>query len=217
MTTAWTLPAADIISDALSIVGVLGAGETASADDANVCMTALQNIIKELPLHGVSWPKVTASPVALAWSASTPAQVALPADYFGAPVVSYAVNGATRPVEVIAKAAYDALPPAGGVTVPQKIYIAPNNQAFLWPVPESDPGLSLTYQAIASDVDIASRPDVAQSWLSGLGYWLAYEICPKFGVDMASRQDIEKRFLIKRRLMLAYAAESAPITFGVAD
>lgn len=217
MTTAWNLPAQDIITDALQIIGLVGAGQTASDDDHNVCLVALQNIIKELPLHGVVWPKVTAAPVSLAWSAGTPSQVTLPADYIGAPSVYYVAGGAKVPVQVIAKAAFDALPPAGGNGAPSKVYIAPNNAAYLWPVPATDPGLMLTYQAIAADVDIAARPDVAQTWLAGLGLWLAYEVAGKFGVPMLDRQDIEKRFAAKRRLMLAYAAESAPITFTVAD
>jgi len=216
MTTAWNLPAQDIITDALQIIGLVGAGQTASDEDHNVCLVALQNIIKELPLHGVVWPKVTAAPVSLAWSVGTPAQVTLPADYFGSPAVSRVVNGANVPLEVIAKAAFDALPPSAGATVPTKVYIAPNNAAYLWPVPASDPGLRLTYQAISTDVEIASRPDVAQTWLAGLGLWLAYEVCPKFGIDMNTRADIEKRLSFKRRLMLAYAAESAPISFTVA-
>lgn len=217
MATAWTLPAQDIITDALQIIGLVGAGQTASPDDHSVCLVALQNIIKELPLHGVVWPKVTAAPVLLAWSAGTPAQVTLPADYFGSPSVAHMVNGASVPVQIIAKAAYDALPPSAGATVPTKLYIAPNNAAYLWPVPTVDPALMLTYQAIATDVEIASRPDVAQTWLAGLALWLANEVAPKFGVPMADRQDIERRFLGRRRLMLAYAAETAPIRFTVAD
>lgn len=218
MAALWTLPAADIITDALQIVGVIGAGETASDDDTNTCLVALQNIIKELPLHGVSWPKITAAPVSLAWSAGTPAQVTLPVDYFGVPVVSYALNGASVPVAVIAKAQYDALTqPAATGQYPTLIYIAPNNTAYLWPVPAANPNLLLSYQAIATDVAIATRPDVAQTWIAGLGLWLANEVAPKFGIDMASRADIERRFLGRRRLMLAYAAETAPIRFTVAD
>lgn len=218
MATAWTLPAADIITDALQILGQIGAGQTASDEDHSLCMTALQNIIKELPLHGVSWPKMTVAPVALAWSAGTPAKVTMPVDYYGVPVVSYVANAVNIDLEIITKAVYDALQQPDYVALyPQKLYIAPNNTGFLWPVPSADPGLKITYQAIALDVEIATRPDVAQTWIAGLGLWVANEVAPKFGIDMASRQDIERRFLGRRRLMLAYAAESAPIRFMVAD
>ena len=97
------------------------------------------------------------------------------------------------------------------------IHITANNTAYLWPVPSADPGLSLSYQAVALDTDYSVTPDIAQSWLGGLGLWIAYEVCPKFGVDMASRADIERRFLMRRRLMISYSAETAPICFGVAE
>lgn len=218
MATAWALPAADIITDALQILGQIGAGQTASDEDHSLCMTALQNIIKELPLHGVSWPKMTVTPVALAWSAGTPAKVTMPVDYYGVPVVSYVANAVNIDIEIITKAVYDAIQQPDYVALyPQKLYIAPNNTGFLWPVPSSDPSLKLTYQAIALDAAVAAMPDVAQTWIAGLGLWVANEVAPKFGIDMASRADIERRFLGRRRLMLAYAAESAPIRFMVAD
>lgn len=218
MSTNWTLSAQDIITDALQITEVLGAGETTSAADYDVCLTALQNIIKELPLHGVSWPKVTVAPVTLVWSSGTPAQVAMPADYFGVPQISHTVSGANVDIEIITKAAYDAIQEPDFVAVnPTKIYIAPNNIGYLWPVPSVDPLLQITYQAIAIDAALAATPDVMQAWLGLLGLWLAYEICPRFGVKMDKRLDIEKRFLNTRRLALAYAAESAPIVMQVLD
>lgn len=218
MTTAWTLPASAIIEDALQITEVIGAGETVSAADYAVCLTALQNILKELPLHGVVWPKITAAPTALVWSALTPAQVSMPTDYFGVPVISHTVNSVNVDLAVMTKAEYDALPePDKTATYPQMVYIAPNNIGYLWPVPVSDPVLSITYQAIAVDATLATQPDVMQAWIGGLGLWVAFEICPKFGVEFSKRQDIEKRFVIKRRMMLAYAAESAHIVFEVAD
>lgn len=218
MTTAWTLSAQDIITDALQITEVLGASETASSDDYSVCLTALQNILKELPLHGVSWPKVTVSPVTLAWSALTPAQVSMPADYFGVPQISRTVNGANVDVGIITKAAYDAIQEPGYVHDDTlMVYIAPNNIGFLWPVPGVDPVLSMTYQAIAVDAALAATPDVMQAWMGGLGLWLAYEICPKFGVSLQKRADIANRFAVKRKMMLSYAAETAPIVIQVAD
>jgi len=218
MSTTWTLSAQNIIIDALQIVEVLGAGETASADDYNVGLTALQNILKELPLHGVSWPKMTVAPVTLAWSSGTPAQVTMPADYFGQPNINYVLNSVNVDLEVIPKAIYDAIQqPDYVATYPQKIYIAPNNIGYLWPVPSANPALSMTYQAIVPDASLATQPDVVQAWMGGLGLWVAFEICPKFGINLQKRADIANRFVIKRRMMLAYAAESAPIVAQVID
>lgn len=219
MSTSWTLPVADILTDALELIGVLGVGQTASAEDNDIAMRALQGILKELPIHGVSWPKVTVDPVALTWDAGTPAEVALPADYFGVPHCYYlAADGGKVPLSMLTKAAYDAVPdPAATAEHPESIYIGPNNAAFLYPVPTSNPALKLTYQAIASDATLAASPDVAQAWIAGLGLWVANEIAPKFSVDMATRQDIGARFVARRQLMLAYACETAPIQLTVDD
>lgn len=218
MPTAWTLSTQEVITDALQEMGVLGAGQTASPTDYDLCLRGLQNVLKEMPLHGLSWPKVTASPVALAWSSLTPGQVAMPADYFGVPVVSFTQEASNIDLKVITKAMYDAIPsPAQTSTYPTQIYIAPNNVGYLYPVPTINPNLSITYQAITLDAALLVTPDVVQSWVGGLVLWLAYEVAPKFGVPVAERQDIERRFLMRRALMLSYAAETAPICFGVRD
>lgn len=216
MSTTWNLTAQGVITDALEIIGVIGSGQTAAADDYTVCMTALQSIIKELPIHGLSWPKVTAAPTALTWNAGTPAQVAMPADYFGVPVISHTVDRIDANLWVIPKAEYDAiLDPDYVAARPQKIYIAANGIGYLWPVPAVDPALSITYQAIAIDAALGAMPDVSQTWMGLLGLWVANDVSIKFGVGLADRQDIERRFLARRALALAYAAESAPICFGV--
>lgn len=218
MTTSWTLTAQEVITDALTEIGVLGAGQTASPTDYDVCLRGLQNILKEMPLHGLSWPKIAAAPVALTWSSLTPSTVSMPADYFGVPVISFTQNGANVDLEVITKAGYDAiLQPATTALYPQMIYIAPNNVGYLYPVPTVDPVLSITYQAITLDAEMLVTPDVVQAWVGGLTLWLAFEVSNKFGVPPDVRADVERRFLMRRALMLAYAAESAPIVFQVRE
>lgn len=219
MATSWTLPVQDILTDALQLIGVIGAGQTASAEDHAIALNALQGILKELPLHGVSWPKVTSEPVSLAWDAGTPSEVTLPADYFGVPYVYYADSlGQQVALDVLTKARYDAIGNKSATALyPQSVYIAADNTAYLHPIPTSNPSLKLTYQAITTDATLSASPDIAQTWVGGFGLWVANEIAPKFGVDMMTRQDIGQRFLARRSLMLAYATETAPISFTVAD
>jgi len=218
MPTAWTLTAQEVITDALMEIGVLGAGQTANPTDYDVCLRALQNVLKEMPLHGLSWPKITVAPVALAWSVGTPGQVAMPADYFGVPTISFTQSAVNIDLTVIAKAAYDAIEqPAQTSTYPTHIYIGPNNIGYLWPVPTVNPALSITYQAVTLDADLLTTPDVVQSWVGGLTLWVAHEVAPKFGVPPSDRADLERRYMMRRSLMLAWAAETAPIRFTVAD
>lgn len=217
MATTWTLMTQEVIADALQELGVLGAGQTASASDYDVCLRGLQNVLKEMPLHGLSWPKITAAPVALAWSGASPATVAMPADYFGVPVVSFSDAAAQINLNVIPKATFDGLEQGKTGAYPTCIYIAPNNVGYLWPIPTTNPNLRISYQAITLDAAMLAVPDVAQSWVGGLTLWLAHEVAAKFGVPPAERQDIERRYMMRRALMLSYATETAPICFGVRD
>lgn len=218
MTVAWSLTSQEIIQDALEHLQVLAAGETPSSEDNAMAITALQNILKELPMHGLNWPKITVTPAALTWSSGTPAQVSMPVDYFGSPVISFTQNSANVDLEIITKAEYDAIQqPAYVALYPQKVYIAPSNVGYLWPVPSADPVMSIVYQAIVSDASLTVTPDVMQLWKGGMGLWVAFELIPKFSVPADLRSQIENRFMLKKKLMLAYAAETAQICFTVAD
>lgn len=218
MSTSWSVPTVEIIRDALEIMGIYGADEIISAEDYSTCLRTFQNLLKELPIHGWSWPKITVTPTALTWDSMTPAQVSMPTDYVGVPQISFAANGANVQLEVINKVEYEALlQPAYVELYPKKIYIAPNNVGFLWPVPSADPSLKLTYQAIVLDAQQTVQPDIAQSLIGALTIWLAYELCNKFDVPAQKEASITQRFIIKRNLMLAFAAESAPICIQVAD
>lgn len=219
MATAWSLTSQEVIQDALEYLGVVAAGETIASESNAMALTALQNILKELPMHGLSWPKIAATSTALTWSSGTPTQVAMPTDYFGSPVISFTQNSVNVDLEIITKAHYDAIQqPAYVALYPQKIYIAPSNVGYLWPVPSADPVMSIVYQAIVSDASLSVTPDVMQLWKGGLGLWVAFELLPKFPLlSPSEKKDIEDRFFLKKKLMLAYAAETAPIYFTVAD
>lgn len=221
MSTSYTLPSQAIIVDAMQIMQALGQDEAPNAADYDVCMKGLQGILKELPIHGLSWPKITADPVLLVWDPLVPARVAMPADYFGVPDVSYTDNGQRVPVRICTKMQFEEPdypiilnPPFPKV---RKLYIAPNNVGYLSPVPTTDPLLYITYQAIVMDATQTAMPDVLQCWIAGLGLWLAHVMGPKFSVPLARQDSIEKRYLVSRALMLSYATETAPIVFQVAD
>ena len=70
-------------------LGVVGSGETASAAEMQLALRALDATLKELPLAGYSWPKLSAE-VALVWVGAQ--AIALPADYYGYPIAWNTVN-----------------------------------------------------------------------------------------------------------------------------
>lgn len=210
MTTSWTQTAQEIYTGALELCEAIGDGETASPSDLALCERALNGILKELPLHGFSWFKVTSQDVAITWSGLDPQKVSPPSDYFGSPVLKR--DG--EPLEQIPKAEFD-YKAAETATYPTKFYQTPAGDFLLWPTPTQDPVLTLSYQAIVDDVTTTATPDIKQAWLLGFTYWLADEISLKFGVPQPVRLEIKQRAAEKRTLMAQWATELAPIIIQV--
>jgi len=214
MTTAWTLAAAEVCTDALEHLGVIGAGEAASGDDMQLALRALNAVLKELPLAGYAWPKLSAE-TALAWAGSQ--NMPLPADYFGSPAAWRTVDGRKAPLTQIAHARWVQMADRSAAGTPSHFYISPDQQLYLWPVPEADPSVSLQYQRVVSDADEVTQPDVPQFWLNALGYGVAAELLLKFDTPDAKAQAINARWQSKRTAALEHSIESAPICFEVRE
>lgn len=218
MSTTWSLTSADVIQGALEICQAIGIDETASAEDEAMCLRALNGILKELPLHGIGWPKVSSSNASIAWSLVTPNVVSFPTDYFGVPVLKYTdPNSRLQLLRQIRKVEYEKLDSTATGPYPLYFYEAPDKSVYLWPSLTQNPGLQLTYQAIVSDATKTAQPDIEQAYLNGLQYWLAEEVKIKFDVPMSVKAEISEKFLEKRNLMVQWSVEMAPLTISVDD
>jgi len=214
MPTAWTLAAADVCTDALEHLGVIGAGEAASGEDMQVALRALDGVLKELPLAGYAWPKLSGE-TALPWAVGQ--TIPLPDDYFGAPALWRAVDGRKVALTQIPHARWVQMVDRAAAGTPTHFYIAPDQVLSLWPVPAADPALTLQYQRIVGDADGPVTLDVPQYMLNALGYGVANELTLKFDTPDARAQVIAGRWQAKRAAALEYAIESAPICFEVRD
>jgi hypothetical protein len=217
MTTVWIQTINDICVDALEHCGKLAAGESPSGEDFDVCTRALDGILKELPIHGLSWPQMTSARVALTWDLASPGTVVLPADYLGVPTLwGTTPAGPVKQLRRVDKPTFDRLP-SGASGMPEVYFVRPDLQINLHPVPEADPGLSLSYQAIVPDTENGEPPQLPQVWTLGMGWWVASEVMGKYLVPMAERQYIEAKFQQRKALMLGYAAEDTPVDMTVDD
>lgn len=208
----------EIIKDALEHIGKLGAGETVSAEDNELALRALQNIFSEMPIHGFTWAKVKTVPTSLIWSSITPERVEMPSDYFGSPRIYFIQDGMSHDLEIITKAKFDDIPnPLAPSDKPASIFIDANNIGYMFPVPTSNPMLLLRYQSIPTVPNVQDNADILPQWNALLGLWLGFELCGKFDVVIEKAREIERKYLAKKRICLAYAAESAPIEFTVSD
>lgn len=214
----WTLSTLDIIKGALQLCQSHGVGETVKPADADVCMKALDGIIKELPIHGFSWPDVTSDPAAVLWSALYPAIVTPPADFFGAPVLKRTDDNLNL-VELprVAKPYWERLDLTETADYPQCFYLAPDLTIRLWPAPTKDPGLMLTYQSVLPDLVLTSPPSIQQQYINGMQFILADEISLKYGVPGDVRQELAARATQKKFLMQQWAVDLGPIVMQVED
>lgn len=216
MSTNWTITASDIIRGALEVNSAIGAAEAVTAEDTEMCLRALNGLIKEMPLHGLSWPQLSSVAVALTWSGVTPSKASPPADYFGVPVLKYTTAaGPLKELIQIPKPAFERLDFTQTAEHPTHFYEAPDKSFYLWPVPTQDPVLKLSYQAIADDASLTLTPDVQQQYLNLFELWVGDKISLKVDSSAQTRLEINARFKEALERMKQWAVDMAPISFEV--
>jgi hypothetical protein len=217
MATTWTETATEICRDALEHIGAVGAGETVSADDQQVALRALDWTLKELPLHGYHWPKLSTE-TALTWSAIAPQTITLPADYYDFPLVRKTVDGETVPLHQIPHSTWVGMTGREDTaTEPTHFYISPARVLYFWPVPTVDPVAKIQYQKIVDDAALATTPDVIQTMKPALGYGVADALALKFDVPERKALQIKARWDEKREMVLQSAISSEPVEISGAD
>lgn len=217
MSTTWSLIASEVCRDALEHLSAYGAGETVSAADQSKALRALDGVLKELPLSGYVWPKLSGE-TALTWSAGTPQTVSLPADYFNYPAVWKTVDGKKIPLTQIPHANWIGMPNRTDTAAqPTHFYLSPDKKLYFWPVPSADPAASLQYQKIVDDSSATAVPDVLQFWINPLGWMVADEMSMDFGLNAADRVEIHQRAEAKKAIALENSIPFEPISFSVDD
>jgi hypothetical protein len=214
MTTAWTETASEICTDALEHLGVIGDGETPSSGDMQTALRGLDAVLKELPLVGYSWPKMSGE-LALTWVGIQ--TIALPADYYGYPVAWKTLNGFKSPLSQISHAQWVVMPNRTGDGETTHFYIDQAKVLHFWPNPPADPVVTLQYQKIVDDAALVSAPDLPQYWIGALGFGVANEVALKFGVPRDKRMDISQIWDVKRSRALSSSVASEIISFSVAE
>lgn len=215
MATSWAQTASEIAKSALEHMGIIAAGETPSADDTDVCLRALNGLMKELPIYGYQWPEYRQDQ-AITWSSGTPSTVNMPVDFYGFPFLRRSDGVALAEITPAAWLSMDAVTRAQTAPKPTGFYIS-GSVVTLWPIPTADPGLTANYQSKMDDAVLAAQPDIPQSWLGPLAFGVAYECRLKFVVPVDIRSEIVREWELKRALLLESAAPTALISFSVSD
>ena len=218
MSTSWTLTRERICDKALEKCNRLGIGRTVNADDRNLCLEALDAILKNLLWYGYSWPKTVSGSVPLLFTAGLQTK-ALPSDYYSGAQLSYVdLSGNEVPLKLYSSEQWKSIVlkttqaqyPYGG-------YIDNFNTLWLYAIPNAALTINLYYQKVTNDTVAASTVDLDSPWMLGLAYGVAAEVGDEFGVDPARLQRFEQKWAQQRSLGLMNETSPGPDRITVSD
>lgn len=194
--------AASIISKALQKLGVLGAGETASGNDANDCLADLNTLIDSFPLDEFKSFTTQSAVVTLPGGASSmtigsgqaidvPRPAIIPGGGF------CRVGDDDYSFEMVSRERYAAIgDKSWGGHVPILAYYdanAPTGLIYFYPVPSGDVQLHLPVPShLAKFPDLTTDQALASGYERFLIYALAREVAPSF--ERAVTPDIERTY-----------------------
>lgn len=214
MSTSWTETASQVCDDALEHLGVLASGETATAADTLLALKALDGILKELPLVGFTWPKLSGEVALTYTSAQT---MTLPTDFYGNAIAWKLIGTQRVPLERIPHANWVQIPDRTQAGTTTHFYISPAKVFYIYPFAATDPSVTIQYQKIVDDAVSGTAPDLPQYWLKPLGWGVADQLSLKFGKDQATRVELAARWKSQRELAIQNSIASEPISFEVRD
>src|SRR6266850_1922433 len=210
MSVTWSLTRERICDKALEKCQRLGIGRTVSGDDRNLCLEALDSVLKNLLWRGYSWPKTASGNSTLTLTNNLPS-VVLPADYYTGAHVNYVdASGNEVPLpSPITREEWASIPLKTTLaSYPQKVYIDNFNVLFPYPRTNQAVTLNLYYQKVIDDSAASSQTNLDSPWMMGLAYGVAAEVGDEFGVPLPKLQRFEAKW--ERQLNLGIMNESPP-------
>lgn len=202
---SFTLTRDDLCERIMRKLGVLAAGETAEAEDAEVVHEAIDLRLKEFHRLGTLWYQVSGGSTDVALTASV-ATANAPEDCLFPISASLRIGNDDQPIDIIGHRQYQAIPNKLDTGEPDKVFFSGGVLRF-WPVPNSAYTVKLTYQAIAANTVASTAVDVEQSMLRALTIICAADLVDDFGVPEAKAQRLLAQVDSSVRTILALNAE----------
>lgn len=176
-----TMTGRAIVTRALKLLSVAGAGQTVDADDGADGLEALNWMLKSMQAEGVNmWRENEVSQVVLAGAIETlitPRVI----DIQSARIVT----GYERTLSRWERGEYDQIPNKTSRGIPSCYFLDQRlgeTYLRLWPVPSTDMTVIYTAARVIEDVtDLDQEVDVPQMWLEAICYNLAVRLYPSFG------------------------------------
>jgi hypothetical protein len=212
-TYTWTRTREQLGGMILRKLGVLGASDTAEAEDAALVYEAMDARLKELQTLHILWWNVTGAQTSLPLTAGVATATIGAADFLYPVTATVLVGNEERPLRVVSHREYQALPNKGDSGEPELLFIDGALCRF-WPVPRSNTTANLTYQAISADVQSGAVPDVPPGAMRAFALLVAGDLVDEFGLSgeqaarLTARQTESMRTL---RMIGQQRVDTAPV------
>lgn len=186
--------AQDQISGALRLLGQLAAGEEATADDLDVGLEALNQMLDSWSTEQLSVYSVEDQ--VFTWTANfTMRTIGPTGDFVGTrpvivdPSTFYKVNNISYPLAIINRDQYYGIALKSATsTMPQALFCnptMPDTELYVYPVPSSSFELHLiSWVALTEPATLATTIVVPPGYLRAYRYNLAVEVASEFGIDV---------------------------------
>lgn len=229
-TYAFDVTRDQVIEAALRSLGVIGAGETATAEDRTNAAFALNLIMKSLPIE--TWLLWCYQDIAVPLVSGTASYTLGPTGTVVGVRPLRIAKGWMRntnvtppidtPMEQLARADYDMLSPKATPGIPVNFYYDPqltNGVLYTWPViNESGYTMYVSNQRTLQDISPTSSAsaetfDLPQEWFQPLRWILADELSHEYTVNLQKVQMIQARAAEWRDKMANYSREEPGVYF----
>ena len=196
-------------------LGMLGAGETPSADDSAVVNESIDLRLKEFHRLGTLWYQVAGAATDVALVGGT-ATANAPTDCLFPISMSVRIGTDDKPLDVLGHRQYQAITNKLDTGEPEAVFFSGGVFRF-WPVPDANYTAKLTYQAIAADSAAATAPDVDVAMMRAFANIVAADLIDDFRVPESDAQRLLAQVEPCIRTIAALNAERVDVAPVAAD
>lgn len=198
-------------------LGLQDPGETPDAETAEVVYEAISIRLRELHRLGIMWYQVAPAATSLSTVGGT-ATVSLSTvtDFLFPVSVSLVVGTEDKPLDLIDHRQYQAIPTKTEAGEPEKAFVA-GGSIYLWPVPEANGTLKVTYQAISADQEPATAADMPLEFTRSFAILCASDLLTDFSVPAQTAQIIIGQVPGAEKTIKALSAQRSDSSAVVTD
>lgn len=217
-TIDWTLLRERLADKGLEKAGRLGAGETPSSEDRNLCLEAIDSILKNLAVYGYKWPKTISAPYSANFAIGVQTAT-LPQDFYNLVSMNYVDTSGNEaylfPSDSREWNDIKNKTTAGGN--PQKAYIDNFNVLHIWPVPSIATVVKIYYEKVILDSAPSTALDLDAAWMLAIPYGIAAEVGYEFEIPQAKLDRLTARWMQERNMLIQFQAPNSVNQVSVDD